>query len=510
MVLKTAKLEELIEAAGSEGSSALYLVAGDRVVAEPAAVRLGKRLAEVTGAELEVRIRPADMIGTLADLQTFSLFSSGKVIVAIETALLAERDAAAALIDEAIGVLPLPESSAAADLGGRERQAAMRLFQALRLFQIEPYRGASSAVISELPDWALAGGASIKRKRRRGRSKKEIAKLRDELEPLVEAARKAEIRGSSEDALAGLSDLLGRGLPPGHFLVLAESSVAKEHPLALALAERGAFVQLAQVTSGRQGWQGLAALSSELERETGVGIEARAVEELAARTLRHQTTFSRAGDAAAADSSARFAAEYRKLAAMSTGASITLAEVRASIADRGEQDVWSILDAMGKGGTDGAREAVSKLDRYLSTAADPMAARFSFWGLLTGFCRQLAVISGALSAKVVAPGEENYGRFKAQVAARLQAPLPSGGSSPLSGLHPYRLHRAYLVASRVPAAQLAQLPARVAETEVLLKGGSSSPDTALIAFVSALASSVGSRSRSSPSRGRRGARGSRS
>lgn len=486
--------ETLVASISSDSASPLYLVAGDRVVSEPAAVRLGERLAEISGTEVEVRRRPEDMAATLADLQTFSLFSSGKVIVAVDTALLADRDAAASLIDDAAKALPVAarDSGGGTDLSSGERRAAKRLFQALRLFQIDPYGGPAKAAISQFPDWALAGGPAMKRNRRRGRAKKEIAKLRAELEALVEAGRQGEILGASDDALAGLGDLLSRGLPDRHFLVLAESSVAKEHPLVVALTERGAFVQLAQVTAGRKGWEGLEPLVVELQRETGVGIEPRAIEELASRTLRNRSNFWRAGDAADAESSSRFAAEYRKLATLATGGPITAAQVKDTIADRGEQDVWSILDAIGKGGASGASEAVAKLDRYLIGASDPMAARLSFWSLVAGFCRQLTAISGAFSAKLVPPGERNYRKFKDGIAPRLQAALPSGGASPLTALHPYRLHRAYLIASRVPGSRLAALPARVAETEELLKGGSSSPNTALIAFVVELAGSVGS------------------
>ncbi|MCP4201969.1 MAG: hypothetical protein GY769_08555 [bacterium] len=486
--------ETLVASIGSDATSPLYLIAGDRVVSEPAAMRLGERLAEISGTRPEVRKRPEDIAAMLADLQTFSLFSSGKVIVAVDTALLADRDAAASLIDDAAKALPIATRGPgeAADLSPGERRAAVRLFQALRLFQIDPYGGPAEAAISQLPDWALAGGPAMKRNRRRGRPKKEVTKLRAELEALVEAGRQGEILGASDDALAGLGDLLSRGLPDGHFLVLAESSVAKEHPLAAVLAARGAFVQLTQVTSGRKGWEGLEPLVAELERETGASIEPRAVEELASRTLRHERAFSRAGDAADTESSSRFAAEYRKLATLAAGGSITATQVRDTIADRGEQDVWSILDAIGSGGSSGAGEAVAKLDRYLVAAPDPIAARLSFWSLVAGFCRQLTAISGAFSAKLVAPGERNYRKFKDGIAPRLQAALPSGDASPLAALHPYRLHRAYLVAGQLPAARLAALPARVAETEELLKGKSTSPNTALIAFVAELAGGVGS------------------
>lgn len=473
-------IDALLSSVEEGTTSPLYLLAGDRVVSEPAGIRLGKRLAELVGTVEEVRRRPEDVPAILADLQTFSLFSSGKVVVAIDTALLADREAAASLIDDAAEVLPLTEGE---ELSPRDRLGAIRLFQALRLFQVDPYKGPAVEVLDELPAWVFAGGARLKKKRSRGRPKKEAGKLRNDLAPLLEAGRAAEVHGASENAIEALGDLLQRGLPAGHFLVMVEASVASDHPLVAALAKRNAFAQLSQVKSGRSGWEGLAPLVKELEKETGVGIDGVAVQELADRTLRHQGAFARSGDVAAAETSARFAAEYRKLAALSAGKRISSSLVKETITDRGEQDVWSILDSIGSGN---AGEAVGKLERYLKGAKDPVAARFSFWSLLTGFCRQLSAISGALASSQVAGGEKNYRRFKDAIAPRLQAPLPSGGKNPIASLHPYRLHRAYLAASRIPPTQLRRLANRVVQTEALLKGGSSSPETALLAFVSEL------------------------
>ncbi|MFQ5525480.1 MAG: hypothetical protein ACE5GX_04395 [Thermoanaerobaculia bacterium] len=483
-------VEALLEAIDAGTTSPLYLVGGDRVVSEPAGMRLAERLAEIGGVQAEVRKRPDDLAGLLADLRTFSLFASGKVIVAVDTALLADRTAAASLIDEAARVLPLAAPGSETDLSTGERAAARRLFQALRLFQLDPYGGSTTEVLGELPDWALAGGKTLRRNRPRGRAKKEIGKLRENLSDLVAAGRAAEIQGASDDAVAGMSDLLQTGLPDGHFLVLVESSVAADHPLAKALAERGALLQLSQVTSGRKGWEGLGPLVGELERETGAGIEPPAVVELANRTLRHKSSFARQGEVADAESSARFAAEYRKLATLAGEGPITRQLVKNTIADRGEQDVWSILDAIGAGGPAGAGQALTKLDRYLSAASDRIAARLSFWALLAGFCRHLTAISGAIAARSVPGGESNYRVFKDRIAPELQAELPSGGANPLASLHPYRLHRAYLAASRAGTDQLIDLPRRMAETEELLKGGSSSPDTVLVAFVAEVATSI--------------------
>jgi DNA polymerase III delta subunit len=65
----------------------------------------------------------------------------------------------------------------------------------------------------------------------------------------------------------------------------------------------------------------------------------------------------------------------------------------------------------------------------------------------------------------------------------LQGEVPGGGKNPIAGLHPFRLHRAYLAASRLPEPFLARLPAELLETEMQLKGETSEADTALADLV---------------------------
>ena len=83
-------------------------------------------------------------------------------------------------------------------------------------------------------------------------------------------------------------------------------------------------------------------------------------------------------------------------------------------------------------------------------------------------------------------GETSFDRFKARFAPKLQENLPSGARSPLTGLHPFRLHKAYLAASRLPRERIAGLPGRVLEVEMRLKGESRSPDAALELLVTEL------------------------
>jgi DNA polymerase-3 subunit delta len=454
----------------------IYLVSGDLVLAEPAARRLAEALAARGQAQVETLRRPARLADALGDLRTYSLFAGCRVMLVVESALLADHRAAAELLDAVAEELP---AAADGELGRGERAAASRLLQVLRLFELDPYHGAAAETIARLPDWALAGGRSRGRKR----AKREVEALRDALAPLLDRARTAGLYGSAESDVAELAHILDNGLPPGHALVMAESAVAPEHPLVAALDKRGALIELAHVEGGRGGeWSGVEALAAQLEEETGVGIEPRALDELAARTLRAPERAARAQ----ADSSARLAAEYRKLAALAGDRRIGLAMVREAVEDRGQEDMWKVLDAIGEGK---GGEALRRIDRLLAAAEDEVAERLLLFGLLAGFCRHLAAVSGAMRTAGVPPGVRSYPRFKSTLAPRLQADLETG-ENPLKGVHPFRLHRAYLAASRLPPDLLRTLPWRVLETELRLKGESRDAASALALLVSDLATAA--------------------
>ncbi len=276
------------------------------------------------------------------------------------------------------------------------------------------------------------------------------------------------------------------GLPPGHFLVLAEGAVAADHPVVRLLDEHGAVLALGRVESDRGGWQGLEPLAQELERQTGVAITGDALAELARRTLRQENDGRGRGTGGVeADSTARLAGEYRKLANLlgTEGARIDRKLVEQTVEDRGEEDVWQLLDAIsaGRGG-----EALDRLSRLLSSAEDPLAARLSFFSLLGSFCRQLVAVRGMMKVARVSANEANFGRFKNSHAPALQSEIPTGGKNPLAGLHPFRLHKAYLAACRMPEPFLAKLPSDLLETELQIKGESGEADVALARLVTRL------------------------
>ncbi len=475
-------LEELLGAVESGDTQPLYLVAGDRILAEPGAERLAARLAQVVGCEPEIHRRPADLDDLMVDLNTYSLFGGGKVLVAVETAVFADLSAAANLVDEALEVLPL--SAGDGELTGPEKRSALRLLQAIRLFEVDPYAGDPTSVMAELPVTAFQGGTAYRRKSRRARPRGKAEKLRGELVPLLARAREQGLEGRADSAATLLAEIVNRGLPEGHHLVLAESSVATEHPVVSALSEKGALVRVGEIeVDRRKGFVGLETAGRELGRQTGVTADADAVRELARRTLKHASR-GRSAETVDPESAGRFAAEYRKLAALAGDGRITTELVRETIEDRGQEDVWKVLDAIGAGDGGGA---LARIDRLMAASEDEVATRLSLFGLVAGFCRQLSALAGMLSAGAAPPGERNYHRFKSRIAPKLQAPLEDGRDNPLAGLHPFRLHRAYLAASGLSAVEMAKLPARVLETEVQMKGDSRSPDVALTALVAHLA-----------------------
>ena len=457
------------------------------MLAEAAAQRLARGLAERSGCRVQVHRHPPRLSPLFEDLRTFSLFEPAKVVLAVDTALLADKAAAADLVDQAAEAVPLSGGTGGGgELGGAERQAASRLLQALRLFGADPDGGEPDRVLDALPAWALEGGAAFRRGRTgRGRGKRQVEELREGLAALLAAARESGVAGYAEGEVAELGAVAAGGLPDGHSLVLAERFADRDHPVVRLLDDADRVVRVASLEEQRSGgWEGLGELAAELARQTGVEAEPGALAELARRTLRGDD--DRKSKGADPESTGRFAGEYRKLAhlAQASGAGrIDRSMVEGSVTDRGEEDVWALLDAVGEGRPG---EALARLDRMLSGADDPMAVRLTFFALLAGFCRQLAAVRGMMAMADVAAGESFYPKFKERIAPRLQAPLPDGRKNPLAGLHPSRLHRAYLAASRLPEAFLAKLPSEVLETELQLKGEASEADVALARFVARL------------------------
>jgi len=448
----------------------VVLVRGDRALAQPLAERLAGEVAGEWGVEAQELRSPDDLGEVLADLRTLALFEPGKLRIVVETGLLADKAATGKMLDAVREALPFAEGD---ELSGTARQAAVQLLRVCRLHDLE-LEGAAAEILAQLPDLLLGG-----------KTKGTAEAARRELEPLLAAGLAAGLRGSGDDELGALTDLLRDGLPARHLLILVESAVADRHPLVEALERRGALLEAGRLSFERGAVAGLERLIAELEGETGIRLERDAAAELARRTLRGEDRRrSGAGSGVDADSAARFAAEYRKLTALADGDRIGRELVEANVEDRGQEEVWPILDALGAGD---AAAALDKIARRLSGADDRVAERLSLFALLAGFARQLVALGGALEVTRARRGEASYPRFKERLAPELQGALDGVGSNPLRGMHAYRLHRVYQAASRWSAERLAELPARTLETERRLKGDSGDPEAALAVYAVALA-----------------------
>lgn len=327
----------------------------------------------------------------------------------------------------------------------------------------------------------------MRKRQPRGRAAKAQKVLRAGLAQLLEAARESGLVGFAEGDLAELAAVVEQGLPEGHALVLVENTIATDHPLVRRLAETGSVADVGRVSVDRGGaWQGLQAIVGELRDETGVAIDSGALDLLARRTLRQGGGWK--DQSVTADSTGRFAAEYRKLASLvGRGGRIDRAAVETSVADRGDEDVWKILGALGDGR---GGEALARYRRLMSATQDEIGTRLSFFGLLASFCRQLTAVVGVMQTQRVRGGERNYHRFKQRTAPMLQGALPDGTASPLASVHPYRLHRAYLAGSRIGPAVAARLPDRLLETELRVKGDSTQADAAVAALMAHVAAAV--------------------
>lgn len=483
--MKTPEIDTAVERIEGGDRQPLYLVIGEQVVAMKAAARLADALAAGSGCEVSVYRRPAELRPILADLLTFSMFDPGKVTLVSDSAIFADRTAGADLIDDAATALPI---SAGAALSSAGKEAAGRLLQALRLFGIPADAGAPDEVVSSLPASALDGGARHRRRSRRRRTKKQKSELVGELAGLLEAARTEGLVGWSDSDLAELDRIAGGALPEGHALVFAERQADGAHPLVQRLAGRKATFKVGALQFDRRGGVGgLDSVIAELQDETGVGIDRGAAQELVRRTLRKSTEYGESE--VDADSAARLAAEYRKIADSVRDAvgRINRSAVEEMVADRGDQDVFQLLDAIAQRRP---AQALALFRRRLDSSPDRTAARLSFHALLAGFCHQLAVAHG-IAVSLDLPAERSFNRFKTRILPKLTSALPGAAANPLARMHPFRVFRIYQAASARRDSRasrgIAGLPWLVLQTEVRLKGGSADGDTALEALIMAVA-----------------------
>jgi hypothetical protein len=153
--------------------------------------------------------------------------------------------------------------------------------------------------------------------------------------------------------------------------------------------------------------------------------------------------------------------------------------------DRGEEDIFALLDAIsgGKGA-----EALSRLQRKLAGADDPVFERLGLLTQLVTLCRRLVAIRAIAALEKLPLSEANYRRFETNLYPKFQAKIAGVAANPLVAIrHPFPMFKVYQAAGRLPAEAIERLPALALATELRLKGDSSAPDAALAELVLAIA-----------------------
>ncbi len=369
----------------------VYLVHGSRALAEPSGLRLAEALGKALGCAPQVVRRPDEIADVAADLRTFSLFADGKVVAVVESGVFADRATAATLFEEVRQQLPW--SGGPDDLSGKARDAATRLLQVLRLFDLDPAALGFERAIAALPEALLAGKAA----RGGGKGKGGVGGDPGRAPAAARGGgRVGPARTRRERRFAGRRSRARRsaGAPrPG-----ADRERRRRRAIRSSRRSPAARRSLSPARSraGKQGgFDGLPALAGELAARDRRGDRSRRARRrwrsgpcASRRGLRRQ------GREIDADSMARFAGEYRKLAALSGGATIQLAPGREE--RRGSRPGGRLPDARRdrrrprRGGARAGSSAISAAPRI------PLAARLHV-------LRQLAASAAASSPCAASP-----------------------------------------------------------------------------------------------------------
>ena len=145
-------------------------------------MRLAEALGEALGCVPQVVRRPDEIADVAADLRTFSLFADGKVVAVVESGVFADRATAATLFEEVRQQLPW--SGGPDDLSGKARDAATRLLQVLRLFDLDP----ATLGLRAHPRGAAGGAPRRQGAAAAAREEATAEEVRTEFLPLLQAA----------------------------------------------------------------------------------------------------------------------------------------------------------------------------------------------------------------------------------------------------------------------------------------------------------------------------------
>ena len=422
-------LEQCLSEVRAEKPAQVYFFDGDPFLAGRAARQLADELVPDTQRDLnQVVLDPAASPGEIAaELATRGLFGgpdSRKVVLVQEPAFLSSREESAYAFERAREMWGQ----------GRQREAARRLLALAAK--------AGWKVEDLLPETRGSPGAGA------WRSELGIALGTEGAEFVAAAARFAverEMKAARGDASA-LEAMLGRGLPPGHVLVVAAGKVDGKLPLVKKLAAAGRRVSFVLDKEGSWGEERvvLRPVLEALLAGTGKTIEARAEARLAELV---------------GDDTRTLASEVAKLVAFAGDRKkITAADVESMVTRVASEPFFALGNAVE---AKDLAQALAVLDRSLEDGASP----FLVLGSLASTVRRLIVErerGGKASGGRPIPTFDNWQKLV----------LPLIPDEELGGRKPYGFWMKYQAAQRYSRSALLGALADLADADLAMKSGS--------------------------------------
>jgi len=295
---------------------------------------------------------------------------------------------------------------------------------------------------------------------RRARRKDDAPALAEILKELPE-----ERAGGTAVLKAALRTLLERSENDGTVALLTAVAPPAGVDLLQEIAARGLVLE---ASGGKDAAGELRRLAAALARRREVVLEPAAIERLLVRTDRDPAVFS---------------AELEKLLAWAgQGGRVRAADVEAQVEDEASEDLYGLLDAIGRRD---AGDALARLERLFDGRDVRQGDRSlekieEIWpiqllGLIAAEVRRMLLLRARIEE--AGPGGFDTGMpfptFEARVLPRLVAPVPPFGRSAFEtsrgATSPYALYKAAQRASRFSSQELARALSRAADVDVSLK-----------------------------------------
>ncbi len=349
----------------------------------------------------------------------------------------------------------LPVDGGAASSPARRATPRLRLLQILRLYDLDPAAGAPERALGRrFPDGLLSDGKG--EGCRRGAAPPTRAAPR-------RGGRGGPARHGRERGLAGRRPAARRPAAAA----TSWSWSRAQSPTGIRWSKRSSGAAVLEAGRSRLG-EGSGAYRGPRRRSptsssarpgsrlrTDAASRARAAHAAAARI-----GIGRGRGSVDADSTARFSAEYRKLASLvrRREASTSLDRARQR---RGSRRGGGLADPRRARRRARRDEALAKIRRRVAGAEDPLAERLYV-------LRPPLRIRAAgrwpwrerSRQRALGAARASFETFKNRVAPALQKALTEAGLGALAKLHPFRLHKAYLAAARFPAERLSHASRR--------------------------------------------------